>query len=334
MASADTAFDPVRIVVPTPFSIGPVNAWLVQGADAIAVVDVGPNHPDSVAALEAGLALEGLRPQDVDLVVVTHQHYDHVGAAGILRDLWGAELAVLEPLARYVEDGRASNEAEDRFATEIMRLHGVPEVVIDTLWQRAQAFWHLGCESPVDRVLHDGELLDLGGGTALRVLHRPGHSPTDTIFVHEASSAALVGDHLLGPISSNPIIHRPLDAPADAARRPRTLVRYIESMRATRELGLAAALPGHRTPIEDVAALIDLRLAEHQERADAIHAALAGGPLTAYELTAILWRNLPVDQVYLGVSEVLGHVDLLADEGRVSETLGDDGLVRLAAARA
>ena len=63
---------------------------------------------------------------------------------------------------------------------------------------------------------------------------------------------------------------------------------------------------------------------------DAIHAALADGPRTAYELTAALWSNLPVDQVYLGVSEVLGHVDLLADDGRIK--IGDFGLARAATA--
>ena len=36
--------------------------------------------------------------------------------------------------------------------------------------------------------------------------HRPGHSPSDTIFHDEASGEVLGGDHLLGRISSNPLV--------------------------------------------------------------------------------------------------------------------------------
>lgn len=318
-----------RITVPTPFRIGPVNSWLARGTDAIAVFDVGPNHPPSLEALVAGLAAEGLQPQDVDLIVLTHQHYDHVGLAATMRELCGAELATLEALVPFLRDGRAANEAEDAFAVEVMRLHGVPEEIVELLWDHAQGRWHLGCSSPVDRPLADGSVLDLGG-LALRVLHRPGHSPTDTIFVDEAAGEAIVGDHLLGSISSNPILHRPLDIPVDARRRPQTLIRYLDSMQRTAELGLRRTLGGHRDPVEDVPALVALRHREHAERKEDIFAALGEGPRTAYELTRVIWRRLPDDQVYLAVCEILGHVDLLAAEGRAVETEDADGVVRIA----
>ena len=61
----------------------------------------------------------------------------------------------------------------------------------------------------------------------------------------------IAGDHLLGHISSNPLISRPLDRRAPRAGRPHALIDYIDSMRATRELPLELVLPGHGDPVTD-----------------------------------------------------------------------------------
>ena len=317
------------ITVPTPFRIGPVNCWLIEG-DALALVDVGPNCAPSLAAVEAGLAERGYTVGDLDRLILTHQHYDHVGLAAELRERSGAQVVAHAGMVGYLTDGDASNDAEDAFAEAIMRLHGVDAGVIAQLREAARSRWHLGCSTPVDLPVHDGDLLDLGS-VALRVHHRPGHSPTDTIFVDEATGVALVGDHLLGAISSNPILHRPLDGPADPVRRPRTLVRYLESMQRTADLGLTRALTGHRGTVEDPPALVTARRREHDERKEEIFAAMAQGPVTAVQIGAVLWPRLPVDQAYLAICEVLGHIDLLVDEGRAIETT-EGGTVRIARA--
>ena len=67
--------------------------------------------------------------------------------------------------------------------------------------------------------------------------HRPGHSPSDTVFHDEASGELIGGDHLIKHISSNPLISRPLDG-AEPAERPKALVTYLASLRATREMDL------------------------------------------------------------------------------------------------
>ena len=45
------------------------------------------------------------------------------------------------------------------------------------------------------------------GGRDLRVVARPGHSTTDTLFVDDRAGLALVGDHLLAGVSSNTEIY-------------------------------------------------------------------------------------------------------------------------------
>ena len=150
----------------------------------------------------------------------------------------------------------------------------------------------------------------------LRVHHRPGHSPSDTVFHDRDRRILIAADHLLKHISSNPLITRPLDG---SGERPQALVAYLDSLRKTREMEVDLVLPGHGDPITDHRLLIDERFALHRRRADKIHALIAERPRSGYEIARALWGNIAVTQAYLTLSEVLGHIDLLLQAGRVRE---------------
>jgi hypothetical protein len=86
-------------------------------------------------------------------------------------------------------------------------------------------------------------------------------------------------------------------------------------------------MPGHGDPVVDHISLIDERLRMHRRRAQRIAGMLEAGPMTAFELATEMWGNVAVTQAYLTLSEVLGHLDLLAQDGAVSE-LESDGTAR------
>ncbi len=87
----------------------------------------------------------------------------------------------------------------------------------------------------------------------------------------------------------------------------------------TRAMSLSLVLPGHGQPILDHVSLIDERFRLHRRRARRIHRLIAAEPRTAHEIAQELWGNIAVTQAFLTLSEVLGHVDLLLADGRVSE---------------
>ena len=62
-----------------------------------------------------------------------------------------------------------------------MRRYGIPDDVVDRAAQRVAQLPRLGRGGEVTRPLADGELLELRDRT-LEVQHRPGHSPSDTVF--------------------------------------------------------------------------------------------------------------------------------------------------------
>ena len=69
----------------------------------------------------------------------------------------------------------------------------------------------------------------------------------------------------------------------------------------------------------------------HQERCDHLYDLIAERPYSAYELALELWGDEATRQAALTISEVLGHVDLLLNDGRVSETTEPQGTVRFVA---
>jgi glyoxylase-like metal-dependent hydrolase (beta-lactamase superfamily II) len=165
-------------------------------------------------------------------------------------------------------------------------------------------------------------------------MHRPGHSPSDTVFWDEERGILFAADHLLAHISSNALVSRPLleeGVQPDDVPELRPLRTYIRSMETTRQLPAELVLPGHGEPITDHAALIDERLRMHERRARKLHRLLERGSMTAYELALELWGNVAVTQAYLTISEVLGHLDLLVHEGRARESV-KDGMARFEAA--
>jgi glyoxylase-like metal-dependent hydrolase (beta-lactamase superfamily II) len=307
-----------RLAIPTPFAVGRVNVYLIED-EPLTLVDAGPNSGTSFDELQRGLATRGHALADIELVIITHQHIDHLGLVSLVAAHSEAEVAAIDVAVPVVESFSTEAAADDEFALELMKQNGIPVDVASALQAVSRAFRAWGSRAEVTRVLRDGDSIAMRDRT-LAVHHRPGHSPTDTVF-HDADRRMLIAaDHLLKHISSNPLITRPRDG---SGRRPQALVQYLESLAKTRAMDLDVVLPGHGEPITDHRALIDERFALHRRRADRLHGLLVERPRTAYELAQTLWGNVAVTQAFLTLSEVLGHLDLLANEGRVRESERD-----------
>lgn len=302
--------------IPTPFGIGDVNCYLIED-DPLTLVDCGPSSASALFSLEEQLGARGHALADIELLIVTHQHIDHMGLAHAFARAGRAEIACLDLLAPVLEDWERHAANDDDDARLLMRRHGVEDHVGDALRSVADMVRGYAAPSRVDRRLQAGEVLPLRD-RALTVLHRPGHSPSDTVLHDAGHRLLLAGDHLLGGVSSNALISRPLDPDWDGTR-PRTLIEYRASLQATAAMDLDLVLGGHRLPVTDHRALIASRLADQDRRAQDFHDKLADGPLTAHEIATATWGAVAITQVFLTLSEVIGHLDLLIAAGAVVE---------------
>src|SRR5918998_4422737 len=105
-----------RLAIPTPFAVGRVNVYLIED-DPLTLVDAGPNSGSSLDELQRQLGGHGYRIEDIELILVTHQHIDHIGLVDIVASHSGAEVAAIEQLVPFVENYREAAAEDDVFAS-------------------------------------------------------------------------------------------------------------------------------------------------------------------------------------------------------------------------
>ena len=67
-----------KIISPVPFPEGTVNSFIIRD-DALSIVDVGTKTPEALEAIKIGVKNAGYQMEDIEQVILTHHHPDHVG---------------------------------------------------------------------------------------------------------------------------------------------------------------------------------------------------------------------------------------------------------------
>lgn len=306
------------IPVPTPFAVGRINCYLIEG-DPLTLIDAGPRSEKSKQGLEDGVNRAGFNIEEIELVVATHQHIDHIGQIHSVVERSGADVASIDLVVERLAAFAWGSEQEDQMAVDLMVRYGVPEDIANLLKEVTASFRELGAPVDVNRPFAAGEEITMGS-RPYETFHRPGHSPSDTVFWDEERGLMFGGDHLLSHISSNPLISRSLDG---SEERTRSLINYRESLQATAAMPVKIMLSGHGLAITDHADLIERRLAGQDRRTEKIYDLVAAGHSSPHGIANAIWGDIALTQAYLTLSEVIGHLDILVADGRVAENEGE-----------
>lgn len=154
-----------------------------------ALIDTGASYTPREYVLPALRSL-GLELADIDIIVNTHGHQDHMGGNHALLNQIDAQVYMHREDAFLVED----LEAHMNFIW-----HADKHELGQDLSARWAQFLHtVTGPSKVHRKLADGEIVDLGDDIQLRVIHLPGHSPGSIAFHWEEKKIAFVGDAVQG----------------------------------------------------------------------------------------------------------------------------------------
>lgn len=299
------------ISVPTPIEVGPVNVYLIRDEHCLTLVDTGPLADVSEAGLRSGLRELGLVPADLDQIVLTHYHCDHTGLLETLVQESGAKVYAHEQTARLLRpEGHLSSERL-AFFRDLFGKMGLSPEHEQAAMRQILSFGKYMCNGSVDGLLAEGDFVP--GIDGWQVLHTPGHSQDHISLLRAEDGTMILGDHLIGHISSNALIEPP-DRPGD--ERPRSLMIYRESLQKVHRLDWQIGYPGHGEPVTEYRALIEERLKGNEWRAQAILEQIRQGKRTGAEITFALFpRHL--EQMTLIASETLGHLDWLVAEGRL-----------------
>jgi glyoxylase-like metal-dependent hydrolase (beta-lactamase superfamily II) len=314
--TVDTSLDHLHAIeVPTPFAVGPITLYVGDAADEpLTLIDTGPRTKRAQLALEAGLGRLGYNPGDLERIVVSHAHVDHFGLASELVDLSGAQVLSHRWNERTLGDYNADRERRTTFYGALLRQASVPDDIMAAVGRATRGIRVYARPVGVEVALDEGDTLRLAHRD-WQVLHTPGHAGGLVCLYESQSRTLLSSDHLLADISSNPVVEPP---PPGETERLRSLALYRASLQRVATLGAARALPSHGPVIRDVTGLVDRRLAFHERRAGRVLATLRDGARTTWDVVQVLFPNRSPMDIFLAVSEIIGHLDLLETEGRIA----------------
>lgn len=310
----------VRIAMPVPGLADGVNVHLVRGDGPLTLIDAATPMAGSLETLEAALATVGVRLDQVEQVLLTHHHFDHLGLAAEIAARSGASVAALATVGAVLADPGAHFANELAWGERHAARHAAPDELLDGT-RGALTFMGGVRAGGVDRPLAEGDVV-AAGDLRLTVHERPGHSPTDLVFVDRDAGVAFVGDHLFHNAPIAPVLGS-MFAPGT---RPTAL--YLDGLERTAQLAGVRLMTGHGPALDDPAATLAERRGSLERRLTRTAAGLTAEPTATWDLGQRIWRNPSRGRLGLArLSIMLGALELLEDRG-VAERVGDDDAVR------
>lgn len=266
--------------IPVPITDNPLGHTLVYAMESpggLILVDAGWDDENAWNGLTTGLEAIGHSVSDVEGVVLTHFHPDHVGLCGRVREASGAWIAMHEADHAQFANMTAPRDAQWREQERVNLIAaGAPEEDV-VAWQTAGMKSPTGPDSAPDRVLSDGQSIALTG-RELRAVFTPGHTPGHVCFHLPDSDIMFTGDHVLQkttPHVGNFVY--PLE-------RRDALAEFMDSLRRVQAMNVTRGLGAHGIPIDDVAGRAGELVEHHEERLDHLHTAFGDDEITVWQV--------------------------------------------------
>ena len=308
--------------------IGWTQTYVLESSDGPYLIDTGWNHELAWADLSNGLLTCGTSVSEIQGIIVTHHHPDHLGLVGRVREASGCWVGMHEADTDLVRRHRELLlDDPDVMSTETLQhllAAGAGPCEVDEISLALKDF-HMPVPELPDRHLST-QALRLGD-RQVELLHTPGHTPGHLCL--RIDGRLLTGDHLLKTISS----HVGLYAFESLELSP--LDDFFASLQLLTGAEPVEVLPAHRGRFTGVDARVQELLTHHEERLAEITQALSAGPVTPWTLCRAMtwnrpWDELPKGMLRAALAEAMAHVRLLERAGLVVVEPGTPARVRLA----
>jgi glyoxylase-like metal-dependent hydrolase (beta-lactamase superfamily II) len=323
-----------RIEIPIPFPIRSVNCYFIE--DSIpTLIDAGFCSAEGLDVLDLAIKKAGYRFSDIKRILLTHGHMDHVGLAGKIAAVSGAEVFI-HPLDRdkCIWDVRENQEQRMEPFLRFFKEAGLPDTIIRDISIRMSDRFERFFPGDFDVKYITGKETFSFDDFNLEVVCCPGHTPGAVCFFDRNNGRLFSGDHLLKNITSNPVVEVEYQGKKNGYR---SLSSYLKSLKMIAAMEVEEVLPGHGAPFSNSRERVDEIIRHHrirrQEVLDAVtdyKTDLSGrGEMTLFMVSKKLFPKVRGWDIFLGLSETHGCLEFLKDEGLITSHMqGDHRLYR------
>jgi glyoxylase-like metal-dependent hydrolase (beta-lactamase superfamily II) len=177
--------------------------------------------------LQPVLEQHGLALSDIALILNTHGHPDHTGGNAAIKAAGGAKICLHKAEEPFLND---RENIFDLYSAPVFEAMGA-----DTATEKRAFLAGAGPVLSADRFLNDGDVIEVGSGIELQVVHLPGHSNGSIGFYWADEAVLFSGDAVSGLHIGGgklPIIH--------------DISAYIASLQRLQKMPIRMLLCGHR----------------------------------------------------------------------------------------
>lgn len=296
-----------RIVVPTPFHVGPVNVYVITEPE-IVLIDVGPKTDEARAALQQGLRSLGVHLTSVQKILITHGHPDHYGLAVEVARESGALLS-----ASPLDSAEFQHRTDPEFYRRMYREAGVPQEMVDRFGEEYRHILSMTDPVAAFSPLSEGHTIPCAD-ESLEVIHTPGHTPGSVCFFLRRRGLLVAADTVIKRITPNPILN---EDPTHPGKRFPSLKSYLASLAKLRDFDLRQICSGHGDDVEEFEVLFNAMVFHHDKRQKRVLDLLGGEKKTVWTLARELFPQVDGSGLFLALSEAYAHADYLEAEGKV-----------------
>jgi len=159
--------------------MGMANAFLIEGDDGLTLIDAG--FPGREAAVFQAIRALGRSPDQLEHLIFTHGHPDHIGSAAAIVRETSAKTYIHPhdiPMAESGGPFQPMRPAPGLLGQVLCRLFFDPD-------QRTEPV-------TIDQPLSNGEILPIAGG--IEVIHTPGHCAGHVALLWRSRRTLFAGD--------------------------------------------------------------------------------------------------------------------------------------------
>ncbi len=304
----------IPIPLPVETQLITVNLYYV-GKGPITLIDTGPKFPGLLAFVGEQLKTAGFGFEDIERIIATHGHVDHTGLTAEIRKATGNSIDFhIHPEDSWL----ISNERHQEFmwskeADFLTARAGIPSGDVEKIKKRFAFFKEL-CD-PVDNIsiLADGDEFS-GNSYRLKVIHTPGHTAGSVCLYEPEQKILFSGDNMIKHITPNPLVELRKYGLKNSDYQ--SLPTFLQSLDNISKLDVRYVFSGHGEYMDDMHSVIATYKAHHRRRMDQIWKALKKAPRPIYQLIDDVFPVVPEGDIFLAVSEIAVHLEVLINEGR------------------